>query len=88
MIFFNKMKNTLQYDKKWHFIFGAFTGLLCIQDVLLSLVMVQMIALGKEIYDSCFPDKHTTDTQDYFATVAGGHFTLVVYFIVMKVLVL
>lgn len=80
MEFIKKISRTLKTDKKYHFIVGFIASFLCIYDLLLSLIFVQVLAIGKEIYDSFFPKKHTAEINDYFSTVAGGHLFITIFY--------
>ena len=79
MRFIKKIFGTFQSDKKLHFLVGAIVSLTCVYNIILSLVLVQAIAIGKEFYDSLNEKKHTVDMNDYMATVAGSHITLTAY---------
>ena len=61
-------------DKLWHFIAGAILmlGLCVFFPVRYSLLCVIVIAYLKELFDLQHPDKHTSDANDFIATVVGG----------------
>ena len=56
------------YDKAWHFVFGAVAAL----SPLYPLVAILLVAIGKEVYDFFHKDKHTCDAMDAIATIVGG----------------
>lgn len=60
-------------DKQLHAIVGAVIGVLAIKFVpMLAFPILIVAALGKEIYDHCYPDKHTADATDFLTTMGGG----------------
>lgn len=66
--------NALPADKVMHFASGTvlYAALLPFVGSSLALSVIVMIAVAKEIYDSCNPDKHTADVWDALATTLGG----------------
>jgi len=72
MGFIEKFLGTITHDKKLHFFAGFIVGLTSIFSLLFALIMLQLVAIGKEYYDYLNPDNHTVDFNDYTATVAGG----------------
>jgi uncharacterized membrane protein YccC len=92
--FLTVFKNSIKNDKKSHFLVGSlltfllFSFLIILQkpfdtSLVISIIVVQCVALGKEVYDSLFPAKHTTEFDDYTATVAGG-FLVVSLLLIIK----
>lgn len=85
--FLDKFTKSIQSDKKGHFLAGVFIVVVLSSlfsflqkpysvGIVVSIIGVQGFALGKEVYDSFFPKSHTTDFNDYTATVAGGFLVL------------
>ena len=74
--FIEKWNKSFRADKKGHFIVGAFVTLVTLaiteHNILITILALQSVSLGKEVYDSFFPKKHTVDINDYFATISGG----------------
>ena len=66
--------NAIPADKVMHFASGTilYAALLPFVGSSLALSVIVMIAVAKEIYDSCNPDKHTADMWDAVATTLGG----------------
>lgn len=74
-----KFFDTLQEDKKKHCIGGFIISFACLYDLFLGSLLVHIIAFGKEMYDGYKPDKHTMEFNDYFATIAGHSFFMLLY---------
>jgi hypothetical protein len=61
-------------DKVYHFFAGLLIFLVVstVSSPLVGLAVVGIIGMGKEVYDSQHPDKHTTSVWDFLWTVFGG----------------
>jgi len=69
-------------DKILHFIVGIFIVILSSTfglNKIFSFILVLIAGIGKEIYDSFYPSKHTVESYDAIATIVGG--LLATYFI-------
>jgi VanZ family protein len=66
--------NSIPADKVMHFASGVilYAGLLPFVGSSFALSIVVLMAVGKEVYDSYYPDKHTADVWDAVATILGG----------------
>ena len=64
----------INLDKFWHFQVGLMLalGMGYFFSKQWAIIAVMALGLGKELYDSRFPDKHTADGADFIATVVGG----------------
>ena len=74
--------NAIPADKVAHFASGTilYAALLPFVGSSLALSVIVMVAVAKEIYDSCNPDKHTADLWDAVATTLGGLLGLFISF--------
>lgn len=71
----------IKKDKILHLIAGILIILACLLfklPYLWSIVILFLVAAGKEVYDSFYPQKHTVDVYDALATFLGGLFILVI----------
>lgn len=60
-------------DKQGHFIIGLIAYMAFhFVSVMVGLILVAVLAIGKEIYDWFHRDRHTPDVWDAVATMAGG----------------
>ena len=66
--------NAIPAEKVVHFASGVilYAGLLPFVGSSFALSIVVLMAVGKEVYDSYCPDKHTADVWDAVATILGG----------------
>ena len=63
-------------DKQAHFISGAILGAVLTPFIgWWSVLVVSLIAMGKEIYDFLHRNNHTPDFWDWVATTLGGLLT-------------
>ena len=62
----------LPKDKLGHVLAGLiiFNFALLFFDVVTSLILVLVVAAGKEVYDYFHKDKHTPDFYDFLATIS------------------
>lgn len=66
-------------DKQLHAAVGAVIGILSFKFTLsIAFAALVVIALGKEVYDFCHPDKHTSDVTDFLTTVGAGAISMYV----------
>lgn len=60
-------------DKQGHFIVGVLAYMIVhFINIYLALGFVFILAIGKEIYDWFYRDKHIPETLDAVATILGG----------------
>lgn len=68
----NPLRN-VPADKQGHFIIGLIAYMaIHFAGVAVGLVVVAVLAVGKEIHDWFHRDRHTPDVWDAVATMAGG----------------
>jgi hypothetical protein len=66
-------------DKQIHAAVGATIGLLAFKFAApIAFAALVVIALGKEVYDHFYPDKHTADVTDFLTTVGAGAISIYV----------
>jgi len=74
---------TLPKDKLGHSLAGLiiFNFALLFVSVWISLILVMLVAAGKEVYDYFHRNKHTPDVYDFLATISMPLvFTILIYF--------
>jgi uncharacterized membrane protein YhiD involved in acid resistance len=60
-------------DKQIHAAVGVAIGILTMKFAMpIAFASLVVIALGKEVYDHFYPDKHTADVTDFLTTVGAG----------------
>ena len=65
-----------QQDKQGHFIIGFALGLFAvILNPFLTLLIIIIGGVGKEVYDYYHPDNHSCELADCLATICGGIFS-------------
>lgn len=68
----NPLRN-VPADKQEHFIVGLIAYMaLHFVNIAVGLIVVAVLAIGKEVYDWFHRDRHTPDVWDAVATMAGG----------------
>ena len=82
-MFIKKFVSSMQYDKKLHFVAGFICGSAAIFDLFWGMIFLQIVALGKEYYDSV-AEGHCVEFNDYTATVAGGSLSILLIHMVSK----
>ena len=66
-------------DKQMHAAVGVGVGILTMKFIApIAFAALVVIALGKEIYDHFYPDKHTADVTDFLTTVGAGAISMYV----------
>ena len=77
MLNWNKEESWITLDKQLHWfgglILSSIFGLL-FQNSFIGLFITCIIGLLKEVYDSFYPDKHTSSMKDFIVTTIGGIF--------------
>lgn len=68
-----KLVNSIPADKIAHAYIGMllFTALSMI-NFYIGLIVLVIVAVGKEVYDYYYQDKHTCDVYDAIATILGA----------------
>ena len=70
-------------DKQAHFISGAILGAVLTPFIgWWSVLVVSLIAMGKEIYDFLHRNNHTPDIWDWVATTLGGLFGCLLFSVI------